>query len=359
MWADAKSPYGPAFLLIEKAIAWLRPTSPMQAALMFRLTCIGGVVLLAWCIPRLARFHGVDESAAFWVGVMNPLVLMHFIAGAHNDAVMVGLIALAILLGTRGYRWQAAVCVGLALGIKPVAIVAVPFIGYLTSASTSTAVRARSVALVATVVGSVVILISSAAQVGPLGWLNALATPGSVRSWLSPMTGLGIGWGNFMQTLGFAHFQDTAISITRTSGSVILGIVLMWLTLRPGGRSAARAVGLSMMALVLLGPVVQPWYLLWSIPLLAVTGLGYHQLRLMIAVIALFTIHAIANSSATADTFLEFSDGLAVLLAAATLGLALAASQRERSLLIGDRAEHDLQPATDEQRHASVLATLR
>ena len=104
-----------------------------------------------------------------------------------------------------------------------------PFLGYLTCASSTSRARLRQTGRVVVVAGSVLILVSSAAQVGPLGWLNALATPGSVRSWLSPMTGIGIGWGNFMQTLGFAHFQDTAITVTRTIGSVILGIVLMWL----------------------------------------------------------------------------------------------------------------------------------
>ena len=34
-----------------------------------------------------------------------------------------------------------------------------------------------------------------------------------------------------------------------------------------------------MMAFVVLGPVVQPWYLLWFIPLLVVTGLTQAQLR--------------------------------------------------------------------------------
>jgi len=108
-------------------------------------------------------------------------------------------------------------------------------------------------------------------------------------------------------------------------------------------------VALSFVALVLLGPVVQPWYLLWSIPLLAATGLTHKQVRLMVIAIAAFTIHGIANSSSTADTFLELSDGIAMVLAGLTLGLAMLTSTRERSLILGDEAEQDMLPTTPAQ----------
>jgi len=118
------------------------------------------------------------------------------------------------------------------------------------------------------------------------------------------------------------------------------------LVIRPAGRSATRGVALSFVALVALGPVVQPWYLLWSIPLLAVTGLSHKQIRIMVLAIAAFTIHGIANSSATADTFLELSDGIAMVLAGLTLGVAMLASTAERSLILGDKTEQDMLPAT-------------
>jgi hypothetical protein len=66
----------------------------------------------------------------------------------------------------------------------------------------------------------------------------------------------------------------------------------------------------------------------------------------MVLVIAAFTIHGIANSSATADTFLELSDGIAMVLAGITLGLAMLASTAERSLILGDSTEQDMLPTT-------------
>ena len=155
--------------------------------------------------------------------------------------------------------------------------------------------------------------------------------------------------GGPLQFLGFGNVIDTSVGIARAIGSVALAIVLVLLIIRPAGRSATRGVALSFVALIVLGPVVQPWYLLWSIPLLAATGLTHRQTRIMVLAIAAFTIHGIANSSATADTFLELSDGIAMVLAGITLGLAMLASTTERALILGDAAESDIMPKSEAQ----------
>jgi hypothetical protein len=69
----------------------------------------------------------------------------------------------------------------------------------------------------------------------------------------------------------------------------------------------------------------------------------------MVLAIAAFTVHGIANSSATADTFLELSDGIAMILAGLTLGLAMLASTAERSLILGDKTEQEMLPSTSSE----------
>jgi hypothetical protein len=79
----------------------------------------------------------------------------------------------------------------------------------------------------------------------------------------------------------------------------------------------------------------------------------------MVVAIAAFTIHGIANSSATADTFLDLSDGIAMVLAGITLGLAMLASTTERSLILGDNTEQDMLPSSSseiESAHQRELA---
>ncbi|MDP5050198.1 MAG: polyprenol phosphomannose-dependent alpha 1,6 mannosyltransferase MptB [Candidatus Nanopelagicales bacterium] len=170
-------------------------------------------------------------------------------------------------------------------------------------------------------------------------------TPRAVKSWLSPTTATGLLIGEIIKILGFGNLVDTSVQISRLVGSVFLAGVLILLVLRPAGRSGTRAIGLSLAALVVLGPVVQPWYLLWSIPLLSATGLTHRQVRIVVLLVAAFTIHGIANSSATADTFLDLSDGIAMVLAALTIGVAMLASKAERSLILGDSSEKDLLPS--------------
>ena len=347
LWGDSPTPYGPIFLLIEKAVASISQDSSLGGSYLFRLTSVLGVLLICLSIPYLAKSHGVNPVSASWIGVMNPLVLMHFVAGSHNDALMVGLVCISMALGLRGHFVAGVVVATLALGIKPVAIVLLPFLALIAAGSNASLIRRMKYSVIAGAIALSTLFITSAvAHTGPFGWIGSLSTPGTVKSWLSPTTALGLLIGEPIRLLGIGNIVDTSVSVTRLLGEVLLAIVLVLLVIRPQGRSATRGVALSFVALVALGPVVQPWYLLWSIPLLAVTGLSHKQIRIMVLVIAAFTIHGIANSSATADTFLELSDGIAMILAGITLGLVMLASTTERSLILGDSAEQDMLPAT-------------
>ena len=112
------------------------------------------------------------------------------------------------------------------------------------------------------------------------------------------------------------------------------------------------AVRISVAAVVLLGPVIQPWYLLWILPLFAVTGLSETQLRWTILLTAAFAVHGMAESSATSDTLFELTDLVAIAFALAIVALILLASPRERRLVLKDAGSHGLQPDTPEQRRA-------
>lgn len=350
LWGDSPTPYGPVFLLIEKAIAAISQDSALAGSYLFRLISIVGVVLICLSIPYLAKAHGINPVSAAWIGVMNPLVLMHFVAGSHNDALMVGLVCVAMMIALRGHFVFGVIVATLALGIKPVAIVLLPFLALIAAGSGASFARRAKYALIAGFIALSTLFLSSAiAGTGAFGWIGSLSTPGTVKSWLSPMTAIGMLFGHLLQLLGFGNVVDTSMEISRLVGSLLLAIALVLLVIRPAGRSATRGVALSFVALVVLGPVVQPWYLLWSIPLLAVTGLSHKQLRIMVLAIAAFTVHGIANSSATADTFLELSDGIAMILAGLTLGLAMLASTAERSLILGDKTEQEMMPSTSSE----------
>ena len=351
LWADAPTPYGPIFLQIEKAIAWISGDSSLLAAYLLRFVAVAGVAGMAWSIPRLARLHGINAVPALWLAVMNPMVIMHFVAGAHNDSLLIAAMCAAMLLALRGYGNSALVMAALALGVKPVGIVLIPFVVLIIAGNAATMREKLWVTLRAVGITAAVMIITSAAVgVGPLGWIGALSTPGSVRSWLSPSTAIGMMWGGFLQLLGMGNLSQFTITLCRSLGAIALGVTLVALILRPAGRSATRGAALAFLLLVLLGPVAQPWYLLWAIPLLGATGLTRHQVRICVFTIAAFTVHGLATWSATADTFLELSDGLAVLVATATLALAVLASPQERELILGTSIEQGLMPRDEAAR---------
>ena len=75
-------------------------------ALLFRLTSVGNVMLYAWC----------------------PLVVKEIAFTAHPDGIGICLLLAAIVLG-RNRRWQsAAICLGMAAGAKVFALVLVPLV---------------------------------------------------------------------------------------------------------------------------------------------------------------------------------------------------------------------------------------
>ncbi len=352
MWGETPTPYGPLFLLVSRGVANFAVDQPALAALVFRVIALVGVVLLAVYVPRLAFLHGIDPGRALWLGVLNPLVVMHFVAGAHNDALMAGLIAMGLCLAAeRRAAWGAA-AISLGAAVKPIAFLALPFVGLSWAGlRAGWGRRIGAWALTALVAGGVFVAISIVAGLG-WGWIGALTTPGEVRTWLSPATALGMLTGGALEWAGLAQDGDSAVTVVRLIGSLLGVAAIAWLVLRPEGRSPTRGAALAFLAVVVLGPVIQPWYLLWFLPLFAATGLSPTQLRWTVVLIAGFSVHAMAESSSTQDNLFALSDALAIVAAFVIVGVVLLVSPRERRLMIGPALSHGLLPSTpvDESR---------
>ncbi len=344
MWAETPTPYGPFWLLIARGVANFSPDQPLLAALAFRIAALLGLALLVAYLPRLAFAQGIDPSQALWLGVLNPLVVMHVVSGAHNDALMIGLIVMGFALGRQGHPIAGVTAIALAGAVKPIALLALPFAGLIWAGlDAGWGARIRAWVLTLLVTAVVFIVASVLAGVGP-GWIGALTTPGEVRTWLSPATAIGMLIGTATTSLGLTLDDVLVVTVVRALGTLAALGIVAWLILRPCGRSPVHGAALAFLTVILLGPVIQPWYLLWILPLFAVTGLGPTQLRVAIIVIAGFSLHGMAESSATSDNLFEFSDGLAILAAFVIVGLVLLVSPRERRLVFGSPLSHGLAP---------------
>lgn len=337
MWAEAPTPYGPAWLLIERAVAEITHPNAYLAGVLFRLTCLAGVALLMVFVPRLARDHGVDAGTATWLAVLNPLVIMHFVSGAHNDALMAGLLVAAFWLGTQRRCSWAAVLVACAVAIKPIAIIALPFIALQWAgrhAEWMARIRAMLLAtLVAVATLACWFLVADAGR----GLVSAtLGTPAGVLTWLSPPTALGQVVGGLTTLVGLTADSGPAVTIIRALGLATAIGIIAWLILTPDRRSPLRGAALALGAVVILGPVVQPWYLLWFLPLFAASGLTVRERQFAVLLTAAFTVHGMVEASTTSDNFLDITDGITFLVAVAIVAIVVFASPRERALILGD-----------------------
>ena len=348
LWGDAPSPYGPVFLGIERVIAYISPHSSLMGSYLFKITSLASLAGLAWCIPKLARMHGINASPALWLGVMNPLGIMHFVAGEHNDALLILAMTASLYFALRNRIVIAILCSALAIGIKPIALVLIPFLALIICRDKASLMkRIRMSLAITSAYVPIMLVISYLVGVNPMGWLSALTTPASVRSWLSPSTAVGMMSGKFLQVIGFGNHTDLIITVCRSVSLLILIAFLVGLFTRPAGRSAVRGCAEAILMLVVLGPVAQPWYLLWALPLFAVSSLTRHQVRFAVFVLSAFTIQGLATWGATADTFFEFSDGVAVILSIGILILAALSSRQERELILGTSIDQGLMPRDD------------
>ena len=206
--------------------------------------------------------------------MLNPVTILHLVGGAHNDALMLGLLLSGLAVARRGRPVWGIVLCSLAAAVKIPAAIGIVYIGWQWLGA-GVPVRARLRPLViAAMIGTAIM--ATLALVTGLGWswvLN-LATPGTVRSWVAPATGVGIVVSDLAHLVGIGVPVHVVLSCTRVLGEAAAGVVAVVLLLRSDRIGWLKAMGLTMLAVVALGPVVQPWYLSWGLVLLAPVASG-------------------------------------------------------------------------------------
>ena len=104
--------------------------------------------------------------------------------------------------------------------------------------------------------------------------MKNLATPGTVRSWAAPATAVGMAFTGFVHALGWMVDQASILSVTRSIGLLVAVGAGIWLLKESDRIGQLTALGLTLLLFVILGPVVQPWYLTWGLVLLAPVAEG-------------------------------------------------------------------------------------
>ena len=286
IWRDTPAPYGPLFLWLGRGIAHIAGNSIISGIFLHRLLALLGVAFIVWALPRLARRCGVSSVAALWLGALNPLVLFHLVSGIHNEALMIGLMLAGVEVAMRGVesagplRGQALLTllagsslIVLSATVKVPSLLALGFVGMALARRWGSGFRAilTAIALLGAITVVVFVAIGEASGLG-FGWTKTLGTANAVRSWMSMSTLAGMFTGLVGKLLGLGDHTSAILTFTRLIGALVAAYVgaRMLLAVLRGRVHAMGGLGITLGAVVLLFPVVHPWYLLWAaIPLAA------------------------------------------------------------------------------------------
>jgi hypothetical protein len=341
MWLYTPAPYGPLQLQIQHLIVDIAgPSNPYAAAVAMRLPALLGVALIAFLLPKIASRFGYDVGMTTWFVVLNPLVVMHLVGGAHNDALMLGLMVLGIYLAVEKRTWLAAIAIGMAGAIKAPGLVAILIVAALEARRRYGRVPTvpevlRDLIRVGGACVAAFLAITVACGLG-LGWLGALGVPGAVRSVLSPVTVVGMGLEHVLIWLQVPNALDTTVTVVQRIGQVVGILVCARIAWRLGPVAPLRALAWVVTIIVLTGPVVHPWYLIWAGLFLGITeGTRFWASRVMVWVTAGLVVYSTVDSA--------FRNGALALGVTSALALAWIAMGHDRDL---DREQDPIRVAT-------------
>jgi hypothetical protein len=334
-WHELLSPYGPLFTLLTFVVVPLGVAGSFWALKFILMVTSLGMILLVW---RCARLLGRDPRAAVAFVGLNPVVLIWGLGGDHNDFLMMFFIILAFyllllasvrsgagashqtgtfdlpgtvarlrrvspararvwLLPLAGLEIGAGAALVTAVAIKASAAILVPVVlaGLLRRSRTLVQVLLGMVA--ASVVLGVASLLAFGAHIPSLSTQGSVVTGESVPNLL----GLAIGLGG----------ESTGLREVFSGVLVALVFYCCWMAWRgrrlpvaPGATAdiedggIARSIvssGWASVALLVTLSWVLPWYVLWVLPLAALST--SRRLRTAALVLGVYMIVAWAPAS--------------------------------------------------------------
>lgn len=268
LWAESASPYGPLFLLAAQGVYFITGGVPEAAVLLFRVLAVGGMLLCLYAVPRLAGRLGSDPTWAVWISLANPLFLLTIVGGVHNDAIMMGGLLVGFLWIQEGRRFAGVLAVAGAIAVKPIVVLALPFIGLAMLPATATLwQKFRAWFYTAVVAGGAMTFLGWVSGLW-FGWIKAMATAGSAAFPYAPvgLLGLGVGW---LAEQGGGDLDAAANVVYSLFKALAIGFAV-WLAFRRPAQPILYCA-LALLASIVLAPIIQSWYVLWLIPLFAVT----------------------------------------------------------------------------------------
>ncbi len=249
-WTEATSAYGPLFTLATYPLAWL-PVGLAVAVL--KAVAALSVLGIAVVASRLAPPRGIDPLRAAAFVALNPLVLVHVVGGAHNDGLtmLLAMLAVAAILSARELVGGAALTAAIATKAAAAFIAPFALIG-----------STRRIPLLAGALGAGAAIAIAAQLAFGWDWLHGFGLAGENQSRTSHMS----------IPITAARLTGLDPGATRLAAAILftaaIAYLLAW-TWR--GNDWVRASAWAALALLLATAWLLPWYLIWVLPLAAIS----------------------------------------------------------------------------------------
>jgi hypothetical protein len=282
-WKDMPSVYGPVWTLVSTGIT--------QAAewaggglwvymLAYKLAMIGAhlvSVVLIWHI--LAAWRPAQQGWGTLLYAWNPVVLIEFAGGAHNDVLMICLILAGVYCAQRGFWRRALVAlIGAAL-VKWIAIILLPlYILTLIAQPQPWGARIRLGSQIAAIVIGVVLLLYL-----PYGQVaRSISAPVTNQAAMKADNSLGLlaikGVGIILSKLGSAtaikqEWRAAAMPVFPLVSKLLFllawlaGLYAIWR--KPSFERFLQSGCWVFLVILLISPVLRVWYVTWPLALAA------------------------------------------------------------------------------------------
>ncbi|HEX6228314.1 MAG TPA: glycosyltransferase 87 family protein [Solirubrobacterales bacterium] len=250
-WTETTSAYGPLFTLATYPLAWLTVAGAVAT---LKAAAAASVVAMAALLARLAAWRGEDPRRAAVFLALNPLVLVHVVGGAHNDgpAMLLGMLGVAAVLAARGVAGGIALVAAAAVKL-PAALIA-PFALLGARGNAPRLLLGAGLALLA--VGA------PAFAAFEWNWLDTLGLAGENQGRTSYMS----------VPVTAARLSGLDPEVARIGALVLFaGLIAHLLAWTWRGGDWVRAAAWASLGLLLATSWLLPWFLIWALPLAAIS----------------------------------------------------------------------------------------